>query len=55
VFPRYAEIVLLSLGLTVALYELAVRRTNVTRALLGLKPRPRAQAEPSVVVDRVAA
>jgi peptidoglycan/LPS O-acetylase OafA/YrhL len=55
VFPRYAAIVLLSLGLTVALYELAVRRTNVTRVLFGLKPRPRAQAEPSVVVDRVAA
>jgi peptidoglycan/LPS O-acetylase OafA/YrhL len=55
VFPRYVAIVLLSLGLTVALYELAVRRTNVTRVLFGLKPRPRSQVEPSIVVDRVAA
>jgi hypothetical protein len=54
-WPRDAAIVLLSLGLTLALYELVVRRRNVTRVLFGLKPRPRSQVEPSLVVDRPAA
>jgi peptidoglycan/LPS O-acetylase OafA/YrhL len=43
-WPQYAAIVLVSLGLTLALYELVVRRTNPTRFLFGLKPRPRPQA-----------
>jgi peptidoglycan/LPS O-acetylase OafA/YrhL len=39
VAPKYAAVVLGSLGLTLALYELCVRRWSVTRFLFGMKGR----------------
>ncbi len=41
VLPKYLVIVVVSLAATVAIYDLLVRRTNLTRVLLGMKPRPR--------------
>ena len=44
---KYAAVVLASLALTLAIYEVVVRRTNATRFLFGLKPRTRPQVGPS--------
>jgi peptidoglycan/LPS O-acetylase OafA/YrhL len=47
VVPKYAAVVLGSLGLTLALYELCVRRWSATRFLFGMKgrrPAPRVAA-----------
>ena len=43
---KFALIILAAATLTVALYELAVRRIGVMRALFGLKPRPPAPNAP---------
>ena len=49
VLPKYLFIVVCSLVVSVVLYDLVVRRTNVTRFLFGMKPLPR-PAAPEVVV-----
>jgi hypothetical protein len=41
VLPKYAVLLAASLGLTLLLYEVVVRRSNAVRFLFGLKPRPR--------------
>lgn len=50
-WPKYALVATLSLALTLAVYEVAVRRTNITRFLFGMKPLRRAasgeQLEPA--------
>jgi peptidoglycan/LPS O-acetylase OafA/YrhL len=38
-WPKYAAVLVGSFAVTLALYELVVRRTNATRFLFGLKPR----------------
>lgn len=43
---KFALIIVVAAILTVALYELAVRRIGVMRALFGLKPRPPASGAP---------
>ena len=48
VLPKYLVIVVCSLVVSIALYDLVVRRTNVTRFLFGMKPMPRRVA-PRVV------
>jgi len=49
VLPKYLFIAVCSLVVTVLLYDLVVRRTNVTRFLFGMRPLPR-PAAPEVVV-----
>ena len=41
VLPKYLAIGACSLVVTIGLYDLIVRRTNVTRFLFGMKPMPR--------------
>jgi peptidoglycan/LPS O-acetylase OafA/YrhL len=48
VLPKYLVIAACSLVVCIALYDLVIRRTNVTRFLLGMKPMPRGVA-PRVV------
>jgi peptidoglycan/LPS O-acetylase OafA/YrhL len=48
VLPKYLVIGVGSLAVSIALYDLVVRRTNVTRFLFGMKPMPR-KAVPQVV------
>ena len=48
VLPKYLVIAVCSLVVTIALYDLVVRRTNVTRFLFGMKPMARRVA-PQVV------
>jgi len=48
VLPKYLVIAACSLVVSIALYDLVVRRTNVTRFLFGMKPMPRGVA-PRVV------
>lgn len=45
VLPKYAALLVISFGLTLGLYELAVRRWGAVRFLFGLKPLPRPSAE----------
>jgi len=48
VLPKYLVIAVCSLVVSIGLYDLIVRRTNVTRFLFGMKPMPRPSA-PGVV------
>jgi peptidoglycan/LPS O-acetylase OafA/YrhL len=45
VWPSFATVVVASFGLTLALYEIGVRRTRVTRFLFGMKPRSRERTD----------
>jgi len=49
VLLKYLVIAVCSLLVSIALYDLVVRRTNVTRFLFGMKPMPRPSA-PGVVL-----
>ncbi len=48
VLPKYLVIAACSLVVSLGLYDLLVRRTNVTRFLFGMKPLPR-RVVPQVV------
>jgi len=41
VLPKYTILLATSLGLTLLVYEVVVRRWEAVRFLFGLKPRPR--------------
>jgi peptidoglycan/LPS O-acetylase OafA/YrhL len=50
-WPKYGAVLLGAFVLTLGLYELVVRRTNATRFLFGLKPKPRPRlAQPTRLV-----
>lgn len=48
-WPKYTLVAVLSLSLTLVLYEFAVRRLNVTRFLFGMKPLRRGPVTPTDV------
>jgi glucan biosynthesis protein C len=49
VLPKYLLIAVCSLVVSIGLYDLVVRRTNVTRFLFGMKPLPRTSAPGAVL------
>lgn len=47
-WPKFASVLVISLTISLGIYEFLVRRWNPMRTLFGLKPRRRVRAHPSV-------